>query len=193
MKSKPSFFIFRHREKQEKRFQEEEKANAGEGEANEEKYEEITLTLILNRICGGKYKHPNEFWAQLGQMFKNCVISYPDDSSSYRKMADKLRLLTYHLYVDWYSLFTDKEKDKQRRIIEAEKVKFVEIRNEMRKKKREEWKAETVERLKKKKGENGGEEEKKEEGKEEGKKEEGANGEADNPEGGDSKVQQDGV
>ena len=32
--------------------------------------EEITLTLILNKVCGGKYTHPSEFWAQLGQMFK---------------------------------------------------------------------------------------------------------------------------
>mmetsp|Transcript_34107 Transcript_34107/g.33664 ORF Transcript_34107/g.33664 Transcript_34107/m.33664 type:complete len:119 (+) Transcript_34107:464-820(+) len=58
------------REKQELRHQEEEKANGGEGEGNGEKYEEITLTLVLNKVCGGKYNHPNEFWAQLGQMFK---------------------------------------------------------------------------------------------------------------------------
>ena len=93
-------------------------------------------------------------------------------------MADKLRALTYHLYVDWYSLFQDKDKDKQRRIIEAERFKFLELRKEMRLKRREEWKAEAMKEKdeKKEKKENGKEEEKKDgkdnDGAEEGKAEE---------------------
>jgi len=107
--------------------------------------EEITLTLVLNRISGGKYQHPNDFWKQLGQMFKNCILSYPDETTSYRKIGDKLRVLAYHLYVDWYSLFKNKDKDRQRRILEAERVKFIELREDMRKKRREEWKANSAE------------------------------------------------
>jgi hypothetical protein len=80
--------------------------------------EEITLTILLNRISGGKNcKHPNEFWKELGQMFKNVIYAYPDEASSYRKISDRLRVLAYHLYVDWYSMFGNKEKDMQRRKI----------------------------------------------------------------------------
>lgn len=64
--------------------------------------QEITLTLLLNRIYGGKYKHPNEFWVELGQMYKIVNQKYPDDSVSIRKISDKLRVLSYHLYVSHY-------------------------------------------------------------------------------------------
>lgn len=125
----------------------------------------------------GKYEHPKDFWKEVGQMFKNTIISYPDESS-YRKIGDKLRLLAYHLYVDWYSLFTDAEKEKQRRILEAERAKFIEIRTEMREKKREEYKANSkeidmgVKGEEEKKDENGDKkegEDKKEDGKEDNK------------------------
>jgi hypothetical protein len=64
--------------------------------------QEITLTLLLNRIYGGKYKHPNDFWVELGQMFKIVNQKYPDDSMSIRKISDKMRVLSYHLYVSSY-------------------------------------------------------------------------------------------
>ena len=73
--------------------------NQSNGQAMEDMTEEITLTIILNRISGGKYKHPNEFWMELGKMFKMVNINYPDDSLSFRKISDRLRVLAYHLYV----------------------------------------------------------------------------------------------
>jgi len=132
---------YRYRQKQEEKVKEGEEKMADENGEEEEGdlNEEITLTIILNRICGGKIQHPNEFWKQLGQMFKNIVHLYPDEASSYRKMSDKLRVLSYNLYKDWYSLFKNPDKDRERRILEAERVKFIELREELRKKKREEW------------------------------------------------------
>lgn len=77
--------------------------NPGDSHYAEDKSHEITLTLLLNRISGGKYKHPNEFWNELGLMFKNCIRTYPDEASSFRKMGDKLRVLAYHLYVSKFA------------------------------------------------------------------------------------------
>lgn len=40
----------------------------GESHAHDSSGEELTLSILLNRISGGKYKHPNEFWIELGQV-----------------------------------------------------------------------------------------------------------------------------
>ena len=51
----------------------------------------MDLSSILNKLYMGKYLKAEDFWRDLGMVFKNSQAYYNDDSSDIRVCADTLR------------------------------------------------------------------------------------------------------
>jgi len=51
----------------------------------------VDFCIIHNRLYNGYYTHPSEFWKDLGFIFKNCRVSYPNRMSTARVAGDILR------------------------------------------------------------------------------------------------------
>lgn len=62
----------------------------------------MELDVILNRLYLRYYKHPTEFWKELGSIFINVRKQYERETSSLRIMGNTLRELAVFLYQDWY-------------------------------------------------------------------------------------------
>ena len=47
----------------------------------------IEFDVVLNRLYINYYKHPIDFWQDIGLIFKNIKKHFPSESSSIRKMG----------------------------------------------------------------------------------------------------------
>lgn len=89
----------------------------------------MDLGTLMNRLYLDYYKSPQQFWLDLGLVFRNCRLFFKDPDCDIRILCDTLCEVAICLYKQWHALYTNKyealnqdyqEKQKQMEEFEQE-------------------------------------------------------------------------
>lgn len=64
----------------------------------------MDLGTILNKLYLDIYKNPQEFWVDVGLVFKNCLKFNKEETSDLHVLGLTLRECAIFLYDQWYHL-----------------------------------------------------------------------------------------